>query len=215
MLSKVTIGPMLNPKDCLLEKPVIIRVIEFDESSVSRYIDEIGKAISFDMPFVPMVVQSRGGSVYGLLALIEAIRSCPVPVATILEGKALSAGAFLFALGTMGWRFVSPYGYLGLHHVSSTVSGSWPDLREDAHHTEQLDNQLFRLLDEHCGYQAGFFQDRLKEKEGANWYLTPGEAKDLRLADHLHVPTLRTDVRVTMRLEPQSRVGLSDHKPGQ
>lgn len=202
MLSRIDVGPMLKTEagELLTAMPVILRVNDFDEDSAKEFSKGISKAVTLGMPFVPVVIDSYGGETYSLLAMIEAIENCPVPVATILEGKAMSCGAMLFAVGSPGYRFMSPRGHLLLHHVSTSNRGIVPKVKEDVRQSEYLDKQIFEIIDRSCGHGPGFFLDKLRGKEGADWFIKPDEAIELNLADHLHVPILTTNIRATMVL---------------
>jgi len=57
------------------------------------------KPISRANPLSLFVVDSFGGSVYGVLGMVAAIENSHVPVATIVTSKAMSCGFILFALG--------------------------------------------------------------------------------------------------------------------
>lgn len=202
MLIKINTGKsLIASKDKLLKgEPVVHRVKKFDEDSAKEIYESLNKAIALNQPFFPVVIDSYGGQVYALLAIIEAIRSSPVPVATLIQGKAMSCGAMLAGLGTKGMRYMSPYAHILIHHVSSFTYGIAPVIKEDAKHTSSLDKQIFELLDEHCGHQPGFFLDKLKPREGADWYVSPQEALDLGIIDKIGLPTFEVNIEATMRL---------------
>ncbi len=79
----------------------------------------------------------------------------------------------LAALGTKGYRYMSPFGHILIHHVSSVAIGIVPQLKEDVKHSELLDKQIFELVDKHCGHDQGFLHEKLKPREGADWYVSP------------------------------------------
>ena len=63
------------------------------------------------------------GEVYSLMAMISVIKHAEIPVATIVEGKAMSCGAILFSFGEEGKRFMCPHATLMIHDVSSMDRG--------------------------------------------------------------------------------------------
>ena len=85
--------------------PVIITVRDFDEENANSFIKEIGLAHNTGQPIIPVVIDSYGGDVYALNRMIDAIKHSELPVATIVEGKAMSCGAILMTFGTKGYRY--------------------------------------------------------------------------------------------------------------
>ena len=91
-------------KDPLISKcelnrsPVIIRVNKFDEKSAQEFSEKMSDAHNTGQPVIPIVIDSYGGQVYSLMAMISEIEHAELPVATIVEGKAMSCGAILFSL---------------------------------------------------------------------------------------------------------------------
>ena len=72
--------------------PVIIRVNKFDEDAASEFAAKIGLAHNTGQKIIPVVIDSYGGQVYSLMSMIAAIKASELPVATIVEGKAMSCG---------------------------------------------------------------------------------------------------------------------------
>ena len=83
----------------LRRQPVIIRVNKFDEDSAEKFQQEIGLAHNTGQKVIPVVIDSYGGQVYSLMTMISAIRHSELPIATIVEGKAMSCGAVLLSFG--------------------------------------------------------------------------------------------------------------------
>ena len=86
-------------------------------------------AIRNEQPIIPISIDSYGGAVYSLLGMIDAIEHCSLPVATIVESKAMSCGAFLFACGAPGHRYVGPNATVMIHTVSSGDFGKIDELK--------------------------------------------------------------------------------------
>ena len=74
MFVKKTISNLL--KDAEIRKdPVIIRVNSFDEESAAKFIRQVGEAHNTGQPIIPIVIDSYGGQVYSLMAMISAIKN--------------------------------------------------------------------------------------------------------------------------------------------
>jgi ATP-dependent Clp endopeptidase proteolytic subunit ClpP len=184
-----------KPAD-LLESPVVIRVNKFNEEAVEKFNEGMAKAHETGQEVIPIIVDSYGGQVYSLLSMISEIQNAKVPVATIVESKAMSAGAILFSFGTEGYRYCAPNATLMIHEVSSFSFGKVEDLKVDAEETDRLNTLIFKLMGKNCGKGDNYFLDLIHEKGHTDWYLTAKEAKKHNLANHLRVPEYRVDVKV-------------------
>ena len=118
------ISPLLKEWE-LRKNPVIIRVNKFDEQSAKDFSVSIGSAHNTGQKVIPVVIDSYGGQVYSLMAMIASIKSSEIPIATIVEGKAMSCGAILFSFGEDGLRFMDRDATLMIHDVSSMDFKGW------------------------------------------------------------------------------------------
>ena len=80
----------------LRKQPMMIRVNKFDEEAAKKFAMEMGQAHNTGQKIIPVIIDSYGGQVYSLMSMISAIKHAELPVATIVEGKAMSCGAVLF-----------------------------------------------------------------------------------------------------------------------
>lgn len=201
MLIKINCDHRLSvpPDKILRQEPVVHRVKNFDEDSGKEIFSSLNKAVCGGQPVFPVVIDSYGGQVYGLLSIMEAFRSSPIPIATIIQGKAMSCGAMLAAMGTKGLRYISPHAHILIHHVSSFTHGIVPQIKEDVRNSEYLDKQIFEMVSRHCGHPPEYFLDQLKPKEGADWYIKPEEALKLGLVDEIRCPSF--DVKISVEME--------------
>lgn len=87
---------------------------------------------------IALVINSPGGSVPGMLAIRDCMRTVPNDVTTVNLGMAYSAGQFLLSSGTRGKRVSLPQAKVLLHQGSGGVGGSAPDVAiqaDDLRHT--------------------------------------------------------------------------------
>ena len=99
MKHKVTISPLIKTLE-LRKSPVIVRVNKFDEESAKDFALDLAQAHNTGQNVIPVVIDSYGGQVYSLMSMISAIKNAELPVATIVEGKAMSCGAILSSFGS-------------------------------------------------------------------------------------------------------------------
>jgi ATP-dependent protease ClpP protease subunit len=135
--------------------------------------------------------------VYSLLDMIAQIQSSAIPVATVLEGKGMSCGAMLFAMGHQ--RYMAPWATLMIHDVSSGSWGKIEEVKADAKETERVHKLIFSLVSKNVGKTEEYFTDILHDKGHAEWYLTAKEAKKHNLATHIGIPELSAEVKVSYK----------------
>ena len=140
MLWKSTVSPMIKELE-LRHSPVIIRVNKFDEDSAKEFIGKMALAHNTGQPIIPIVIDSYGGQVYSLMSMISAIKQAEIPVATIIEGKAMSCGAVLFSFGAEGLRYMDPNATLMIHDVSAGALGKVEEMKSSVE-----EDQRERLL---------------------------------------------------------------------
>lgn len=87
---------------------------------------------------IRLLINSPGGSVPGMLAIRDTMRTIPNEVATINVGMAYSAGQFLLSAGTKGRRYAMPHSKVLLHQGSAGIGGTAMDIAiqaDDLRHT--------------------------------------------------------------------------------
>lgn len=198
MLKKIEVDPRIKVKNLvdLIEQPVVIRLKKFNEDGTDKFSEDLNKAHETGQPVIPIVVDSYGGQVYSVLGMIAELQNAHLPVATIVESKAMSAGAILFGLGNDGLRYMAPHATLMIHEVSSFQFGKVEDLKADVDETDRLNTYIFELLSKSCGKPKNYFLDIIHERGHADWYLTAKEAKKHNLCNHIRVPQFNVNVSV-------------------
>ena len=189
-------SPLLGEKELKEDLPIVIRVKEFDESAAEEFSVKMSKAQNTGQPIVPVIIDSYGGHVYSLLSMISDIKHSKIPVATIIQGKAMSCGAFLFSHGTEGHRYMDPDAIIMIHEVSSMNWGKIEEIKASTAQTEYLNQKVFKMLAKNCKHPEEYFLEIIHEKSHADWYLDIDEALEHNLANHRHVPTLKISVDV-------------------
>ena len=195
MLWKFNASPLLKEFE-LLNNPVIVVVNKFDEDSADEFRNKVSIAQNTGQKIVPVVIDSYGGQVYSLMSMIATIKSCPLPVATIVEGKAMSCGAILFSFGDEGLRFMDKDSTLMIHDVSSAQWGKNEEIKASAQETDRLNKKVYKMMARNCGHADDFFIKKVHERGHADWFLEADECKELNLANHLRVPKINVKINV-------------------
>lgn len=70
-----------------------------------------------------IVINSEGGSVVDGIAIMDTIELCPAPIYTLCAGEATSMGAYIFAMGDEGHRYITRNSRISLHNPSYQCDG--------------------------------------------------------------------------------------------
>ena len=185
----------------LRKQPVIIRVNKFDEESAKKFSLEIAAAHNTGQKIIPVIIDSYGGQVYSLMSMISAIKHAEIPVATIVEGKAMSCGAILFSFGAQGYRFMDPDATLMIHDVSSMDFGKVEELKASASEADRLNSKVYSMMAQNCAKKDDYFLKIVDKKKHADWFLDAAESKKHGLANQLRGPKIAIKVTVDIDFE--------------
>ena len=195
-----TISPLIKEIE-LRKQPVIIRVNKFDEESAAKFQLEVAQAHNTGQGIIPVIIDSNGGQVYSLMTMISAIKHSEVPIATIIEGKAMSCGAVLFTFGAQGHRYMDQDATLMIHDVSSMDWGKVEELKAGAKEADRLNDKIYKMMALNCGKKEDYFLKIVDKKKHADWFIDANEAKKHGLANQLRVPKFNITVGVDIEFE--------------
>ena len=190
------ISPLLKDKEFVDNLPVVLRVRKFDEAAAKEFAAGVCKAQNTGQPVLPVIIDSYGGQVYSLMSMISDIRHSRIPVATIVQGKAMSCGAILFSFGAEGKRYIDPDATLMIHDVSSMNWGKVEEIKASAEEAERLNRKIYGMMAENCGHHKDYFLDIIHDRGHADWFLEADDCLKHNLANHTHVPTLKITASV-------------------
>ena len=200
MIWTTEISPLIKEFE-LRNSPIIVRVNKFNEDSAKEFSTQIAQAHNTGQSVIPVVIDSYGGQVYSLMSMIAAIKASELPVATIVEGKAMSCGAVLLSFGEDGMRFADPDATIMIHDVSSGGYGKIEELKADVKEAERLDEKIFTMMARNCGKKDDYFKKKVFNKKHADWFMEAAEAKRHGLVNHLRTPKLTINVEVDIEIE--------------
>ena len=185
----------------LRSSPVIIRVNKFDEKSAKDFADKMASAHNTGQSVIPVIIDSYGGQVYSLMSMIASIKNSELPVATIVEGKAMSCGVILFSCGTEGYRYITEDATLMIHDVSSASWGKNSEIQASAEEVKRLNEKIYKILSANSNKSEKWFNKQLNEKGRADWFIESKEAIDLGLADKVGMPKLEINIKLDINLQ--------------
>ncbi len=180
--------------ECFVTKPEHIIVSKFNEDSYKLFAEQFNRMYNAGWEIIPIIIDSYGGGVNALKGMVSIIESSPVPVATIIESKAMSCGAILASCGTKGFRYMSSHASLMIHEVSTGDVGKVQDVKNSVEYASQLNEEIFEVLNRNCDKPVRFFQNKMKDRTNIDWFLGPKECKEFGIIDKIGVPTVEINL---------------------
>ena len=128
---------------------------------------------------IKIYINSFGGAVYDMWALIDIIINSKTPIHTYCTGYAMSAGFIIFLAGHK--RFVTKHATLMYHQLSMWDNGKIADMIEIME--ERENNQ--RDIEEFIIKQTNITQKKLNEirTQKKDWYIKSSEVHKLGIAE--------------------------------
>ena len=196
-----TFSPLLKEPSLIDNLPIVARITKFDEAAAKAFSSLVSKAQNTGQPVLPIIIDSYGGQVYSLMSMISNIKHSRIPVATIIEGKAMSCGAILFSFGEEGMRYIDPDATVMIHEVSAMAWDKIEEMKASTAEADRLNKKVFEMMAENCGHHKDYFLDIVHEKGHADWFLDVDECLKHGLANHARIPEFKIDTRVSFKFE--------------
>jgi ATP-dependent Clp protease protease subunit len=172
----------------------------FTEQTANKFCEELEAAedhcVKAKQEVLPIIIDSYGGEVYSLLAMIDMINACKIKVATIVEGKAMSCGAVLLTCGAEGYRFCAPSATVMIHEVSSMNWGKNEEIKANAAETDRLNERIFKMMAKNCGHKEDYFLELVHQKKHADWFLDSDEAMKHNVVNHVGIPSFHAEFKI-------------------
>jgi ATP-dependent Clp protease, protease subunit len=152
----------------LLHQRIVVLDGELDESGGTRICSQLF-LLSAEDPHtdISLWINSPGGSVSGMLAIMDTMRLIPNDVSTLAMGIACSAGQFLLSAGTKGKRFALPHTRILMHQGSAGIGGTAVDIELQADALRYTRDTVLALIAEHTGQPIEVItEDSLRDR----WY---------------------------------------------
>ena len=131
-----------------------------------------------------MYINSPGGSVSAGLAIYDFMQFIKNDVATYCMGMAASMGSLLLCAGTEGKRYALPNSRVMIHQPligGGGISGQASDIAIHAEEMLKTKKNLTEIYVKHTGKK---YEDLEKAMDRDN-YLSPEQAKEFKLIDHI------------------------------
>lgn len=100
--------------------------------------DNILTSFKLNIDEIPIYlhISSFGGSIFSAFTAIDIIKSCRVPVHTIIDGATASAGTLISIVGKK--RYIRPNAYMLIHQLSSGCWGKMSEIEDEFKNLQEL-----------------------------------------------------------------------------
>lgn len=185
-------------KTRLLEHRILVLDTELDQENGTQLCSQLFLLAADDSRTdINLWINSPGGSVPAMLAIMDTMRLIPNDVSTLAIGLACSAGQFLLSAGTKGKRYALPHARILMHQGSAGIVGSAVEIELQAEDLRRNRDITLNLISDFTGQSVQrIHDDSLRDK----WY-TAEEARDYGFIDGI------LDSLDVIRPQPK-RVGL-------
>lgn len=187
----------------IIKMPHIVQVRgEFNEEMAEDFANAFHSAENTGQEIIPIVIDSYGGDIYALMSMIDIIQASSVPVATIVTGKAMSAGAVLLSCGADGFRFASPNATIMIHGAWETgISGNADEVKVSAEELMRLSKKILEVMSLNIGEKRDFFHKMMSDKKNTDWYLSPKDAQKFNIVNHVRIPEFSVKLSVDIEFK--------------
>jgi len=130
---------------------------------------------------INLYINSPGGVVTAGLSIYDTMQFIRPAVATLVMGQAASMGSLLLAAGEKNMRASLPNARVMVHQPSGGFQGQVTDILIHAREVEGLKRRLNQIYEKHTGRSYDEIESALERDR----FLSPEEAKDFGLIDHV------------------------------
>lgn len=132
----------------------------------------------YEVGHINIFIQSQGGSIHDMWALIDLMMSSPVPIYTYAVGLTASAALKIFLAGAV--RFVLPNSVLMYHELSAGNSGKLQNVAEWQDYLKKEQEKVENFVKMRTHLKPKKLKE-IKEKK-LDYYIYPDEAIELGFA---------------------------------
>jgi len=133
-----------------------------------------------DIP-IYLHIYSNGGYVHSAFSAIDVIKSCKVPVYSIIEGATASAGTLISVVCNK--RFIRPTAYMLIHQLSSECWGKMSEITDEY---KNLTNMMVKITSIYSEYSK-LTPKKLEKLLKHDLWLDSKKSIKYGLADELYI----------------------------
>ena len=95
--------------------------------------------------YMKLYINSDGGNLTDAFALMDVMRTSPIPIATVGMGNLMSSAFMIFTAGTKGKRAIGKNTSIMIHQFNHDYAGKYHDMKA---YSEEIDRINYRMVAE-------------------------------------------------------------------
>jgi len=134
---------------------------------------------------IEFFISSGGGGVNDMFAVYDLMRIVKTnrDIATFGYGRVYSAAVLLLAAGSPGKRHMAKNTRMMIHHCSSNVGGSHPEIRTNFHELKKVEDMMVEALAENSALSVGELYNIMSRN--TDEYFSAEEALEMGIVDKI------------------------------
>ena len=128
-------------------------------------------------PYIELHISSNGGDVFMGLDMFNYIKKKNIRIDTYVDGMIASAATFVFLAGKN--RYITKYGHILIHQLSTEFWGKYEDLKDEFNNSKALMECIKDLYKQNTDLPQKKLNDILKRE----LYLTSSECEKYNIAE--------------------------------
>tara|TARA_B110000037_G_scaffold221973_1_gene294861 strand:- start:669 stop:1391 length:723 start_codon:yes stop_codon:yes gene_type:complete len=155
----------------------------YELGELLKEIEEENKMMSFKMNIEPIPIylhiNSYGGCIFSAFNAIDMIKACSVPIHSIIEGCAASAGTLMSVCADK--RYIRPNAYMLIHQLSSGCWGKMCEIEDEFSNLKEFMDNITNIYREHTSIPRKELTELLKH----DLWLNTEKCKKYKLVDEV------------------------------
>lgn len=152
----------------------LLSIIDIDRKGTEKY-------RHYDLKPIQLYVQSFGGSVNDMWALIDIIESSPTPIITYCSGYCMSAAALIFLAGHL--RCMYKHSSIMFHQMTVGMVSKINDVHVTQEQMDEMHKDMVKYIKKHTKLKKKFFKKFNDQKEDV--YLSPKKCLKYGICDEI------------------------------
>lgn len=174
-----------------LHSPKSFFLTNFTSHSLRSFSNCVQQALDLNQSILPIYSEGEGGStsiLNGMIGIIDAGRKNGLKFATIVNGCAMSANAFIYCYGDDKLRFMSEQAIIMLHKSQvSGIEGKLSDVKGLVDVMHDRESPFLEKISKHLGKRKDWLEKKLLSDK--DWYINPQEALREGICSFIHSPS--------------------------
>lgn len=108
-----------------------------------------------------LYINSEGGNLLDAFALIDVMRTSPIPIVTVGMGNLMSSAFMIFAAGTKGQRAIAKNTSIMIHQFNHEYMGKYHDMKAYAAEIDRTNERMIAELSRTSGLTEAYVRTKL------------------------------------------------------